>query len=129
MKGIIHHIEINVSNLKRARTFWEWLLLELGYQLFQEWDLGFSFKLNDTYLVFVQTEKMYVKNNYHRKNTGLNHIAFHADNKKAVDDLTNKLKEKGIKILYENAHPFAGGENHYAVYFESPDRVKVEIVA
>jgi len=129
VKGTIHHIEINVSNLKRSRTFWEWLLLELGYQLFQEWDLGFSFKLSDTYLVFVQTEKMYVKNNYHRKNTGLNHIAFHADTKKTVDDLTNKLKEKGIKILYENAHPFAGGENHYAVYFESPDRVKVEIVA
>lgn len=43
--------------------------------------------------------------------------------------MTNKLKEKKIKILYSDKHPFAGGSNHYAVYFEDPDRVKVELVA
>ena len=128
MKGTLHHIEINVSDLKKSTLFWEWLLSELGYKKFQQWNSGISFKLKDTYIVFVQTEKAHLKNNYHRKNIGLNHLAFHADTRKAVDKITLQLKQKGIKILYQNKHPFAGGENHYAVYFEAPDRIKVEIV-
>ncbi|MBM7541239.1 catechol 2,3-dioxygenase-like lactoylglutathione lyase family enzyme [Amphibacillus cookii] len=43
--------------------------------------------------------------------------------------MTSKLKKKGIKILYPNKHPFAGGDSHYAVYFEDPDRIKVELVS
>jgi catechol 2,3-dioxygenase-like lactoylglutathione lyase family enzyme len=43
--------------------------------------------------------------------------------------MTVKLKEKGINILYTEKHPFAGGDNYYAVYFEDPDRIKVELVA
>jgi len=39
------------------------------------------------------------------------------------------LWKKGIKILYQNKHPYAGGENYYAVFFEDPDKIKVEIVA
>jgi catechol 2,3-dioxygenase-like lactoylglutathione lyase family enzyme len=126
---MIHHLEINVRNLSRSRIFWEWLLSELGYEKFQDWDHGFSFKMGKTYLVFVQAEKIYIKNNYHRKNIGLNHLAFHAGSKQIVDDITLKLKEKKAKILYPRKHPHAGGANHYAVYFEDPDRIKVEIVA
>jgi catechol 2,3-dioxygenase-like lactoylglutathione lyase family enzyme len=126
---MIHHLEINVSNLSRSRIFWEWLLTELGYEKFQDWDHGFSFKMGNTYLVFVQAEKIYIKNSYHRKNIGLNHLAFHAGSKQVVDDITLKLKERKTKILYPGKHPHAGGANHYAVYFEDPDRIKVEIVA
>lgn len=129
MNGIIHHIEINVSDLNRSRNFWEWFLQELGYKKFQEWESGFSFKLKDTYLVFVQTENKYVNNKYYRKNTGLNHIAFHAKNKKIVNKLKEKLEEKGIRLLYNEKFPFAGGKNHYALYFEDPDRIKVEVVS
>lgn len=30
---------------------------------------------------------------------------------------------------YEDRHPYAGGPDYYAVFFEDPDRMKVEIVA
>jgi catechol 2,3-dioxygenase-like lactoylglutathione lyase family enzyme len=66
---------------------------------------------------------------YHRCRVGLNHLAFHANSKEQVDDITAQLKQKGTKILYPDKHPFAGGGPHYAVYFEDPDRIKVEIVA
>ena len=59
----------------------------------------------------------------------MNHLAFHAESQKHVDEMTNLLREKGIKILYEDKHPFAGGNGHYAVYFEDPERIKVELVA
>lgn len=129
MKGKLHHIEIYVSDLSISQIFWSWLLKELGYQKYQQWSEGVSFKLDETYLVFVQTEKRFLDVSYHRKRTGLNHLAFHADSRRQVRELTVRLKEKGIKILYEDKHPFAGGEGYYAVFFEDPDRIKVEIVA
>lgn len=66
---------------------------------------------------------------YHRRRTGLNHLAFHASSRQQVDDMTEKFKSMGVKILYAHTHPFAGGDKHYAVYFEDPDRMKVELVA
>lgn len=128
-KGLIHHIEIYVSNLKRSIDFWEWLLEELGYESFQSWEMGQSWKLGESYIVFVQAEEKYLDVPYHRCRVGLNHLAFHADSREQVDNMTTKLKQKGINILYSAKHPFAGGEEYYAVYFEDPDRIKVELVA
>lgn len=127
-KGL-HHIEIYVSDLERSRKFWSWLLDKLGYQLFQEWDAGFSMELGTSYVVFVQREDRYSDITYHRCGTGLNHLAFWADSRNAVDALTQDLRDREVPILYEERHPFAGGPNYYAVFFEDPDRIKVEVVA
>ncbi|WP_368974420.1 VOC family protein [Caldifermentibacillus hisashii] len=127
--GLLHHVEINVSDLNRSIAFWGWFLEELGYTPFQEWENGTSWKLADTYLVFVQTEERFLDVPYHRSRVGLNHLAFYAESREHVDDITKKLIEKEIKILYEDRHPFAGGKEHYAVFFEDPDRIKVELVA
>lgn len=127
--GLLHHVEINVADLNRSIAFWGWFLEELGYTPFQEWENGKSWKLADTYLVFVQTEERFLDVSYHRSRVGLNHLAFYAESREHVDNITRKLKEKVIKILYEDRHPFAGGKEHYAVFFEDPDRIKVELVA
>ncbi|MDQ3021957.1 MAG: VOC family protein [Bacteroidota bacterium] len=130
MDGSIHHIEIYVSDLKKSVLFWDWLLIKkFSYTIFQKWKSGISFKLGDTYIVFVQTEKKYTDNSYHRKKAGLNHLAFHCSSREFVDNLTKELKEKNINILYTDRHPFAGGDDYYAVFFEDPDRIKIEVVA
>lgn len=126
---MIHHIEVNVSDLKRSIEFWDWLLIELGYTQYQRWEQGISWIYGDTYLVFVQTEAQYLEVPYHRKRVGLNHLAFYAKSKEHVDEFTKKLIDKEVKILYTDRHPLAGGKEHYAVFFEDPDRIKVEIVA
>lgn len=126
---MLHHIEIYVSDLKKSVPFWSWLLGELNYSLYQKWDEGISWKYRNMYLVFVQAKEKYQDIAYNRCRVGLNHLAFHAKSKEHVDQMTQKLKEKGIPVLYEDRHPFAGGERHYAVYFEDPDRIKVELAA
>lgn len=126
---MLHHIEIYVSDLQRTIQFWDWFLDELGYKVHQQWSSGISWKYGSTYLVFVQADQKYMDITYHRCRVGLNHLAFHANSKEQVDEVTLKLQEKKIQILYQNKHPFAGGEHHYAVYFEDPDRIKVELVA
>ncbi|MEH7274285.1 VOC family protein [Neobacillus vireti] len=127
--SMLHHVEIYVSSLPRSIEFWGWLLPKLGYEQFQKWDSGISWKYRETYLVFVQAEERFLNIPYHRCRVGLNHLAFHAKSKEHVDDLTEALREKGIQILYKDKHPYAGGDDYYAVFFEDPDRIKVELVA
>lgn len=126
---MLHHVEINTSDLKLSREFWGWLLAELGYVQYQEWDHGVSWKQDHTYLVFVQTEERFLEIPYHRRATGLNHLAFYASSKQQVDDMASELKKREIPVLYEDKYPYAGGLSHYALFFEDPDRIKVEIVA
>ncbi|MBU5466149.1 VOC family protein [Virgibacillus sp. MSJ-26] len=128
-KGLLHHIELYVSNLNKTTEFWGWLLEELGYTMFQEWESGRSWRLGDTYIVFVQAEDRFLDVPFHRCRVGLNHLAFYASSRDHVDEITRKLKIKDVNILYLDRHPYAGGANHYAVYFEDPDRIKVELVA
>ena len=130
MQGILHHVEIYVSDLEKTKLFWTWLLCDkLNYEIYQKWPSGISYKLGETYIVFVQTETSFLDNSYHRKNTGLNHLAFHCDTREFVNQITKELEEKQIPILYKDKHPFAGGEKYYAVFFEDPDKIKVEVVA
>ncbi|ALS77576.1 VOC family protein [Planococcus kocurii] len=126
---MLHHVELNVSNLTEARSFYSELLPLLGYVLFQEWEQGFSYKSGPTYLVFVQTQEEFLQTSFHRKKTGLNHLAFHAISCAQVDEMTEKMRQLGVRILYEDLHPYAGGPNCYAVFLEGPDRLKIEIVA
>lgn len=127
--GLLHHLELYVADLSRSRQFWGWLLEWLGYSLYQEWDHGCSWRLGPTYLVLVQTRPDRLEPPYHRCRTGLNHLAFHAASREQVDSLTRELRERGVTILYPDRHPWAGGRDHYAVFFEDPDRIKVELVA
>ncbi|MCC3356161.1 VOC family protein [Bacillus sp. REN16] len=126
---MLHHVEIYVSNLEKSKEFWGWFLKELGYKKYQEWDSGISWKYGETYLVFVQVEERFSDVPYHRCRVGLNHLAFHAQSKGHVDKVRKLIQEKGIPILYADRTPYAGGEDHYALYFEDPDRIKVELVA
>ena len=129
MLGQLHHVELYVSDLARSAGFWGWFLERLGYGTFQEWPQGRSWKLGDTYLVLVQANERYRQPSYHRKRVGLNHLAFHAASRAQVDEFTQALRTRGVPILYEDRHPYAGGPDHYAVFCEDPDRIKVELVA
>ncbi|TYP72501.1 VOC family protein [Paenibacillus methanolicus] len=126
---MLHHIELYVSNLERSDRFWSWLLAQLGYERYQRWTHGVSYRANDAYIVFVQAELRYMDVPYHRKRVGLNHLAFRAASREQVDALIEALHARGVTLLYAQPHPYAGGERHYAIYFEDPDRIKVEIVA
>ena len=122
MDGTLHHIELYVSNLEASQTFWGWFLGELGYQPYQDWPQGFSYRLESTYLVFVATEKPHQSPPYHRKRTGLNHIAFRID-PASLEGWRMRLKERGIPLLYPDQ------ELPDALFFEDPDRIKVELAA
>ncbi len=126
---MLHHIEINVRDLARSADFWGWFLSELGYREHQRWPEGRSWIQGSTYFVIVQVVAGHADASFNRRRVGLNHVAFHAASRAEVDCVTEKLRARGVAILYEDRHPHAGGKGSYAVFFEDPDRVKVELVA
>ncbi len=105
MKGIVSHIELYVQNLDVSKAFWGWLLKGLGYKEYQSWQMGVSYKLGETYIVLVQVEERYKDIPYHRCGAGLNHLAFNGESRAFVDEMTTKLREKGVTVLYEDRHP------------------------
>lgn len=125
---MIHHIELYVSDLAKSRAFYEFLLPRLGYELYQDWSDGFSMKMAEQYIVFVQTPADFLEAGYHRCRIGLNHLAFHGGSRESIDQLRQDLLARGAKLLYDDRYPYAGGNNHYALYFEDPDGMKIEVV-
>jgi catechol 2,3-dioxygenase-like lactoylglutathione lyase family enzyme len=121
VKGL-SHVEINVSDFKRSIKFWGGFLKILGYAPYQKWGEGQSWRLGETYLVFVQAEKKYLGASYHRKRIGLNHLAFHAS-KRQFQETKSFLKKKNIPLLYKEKNI-----NSKLLFFEDPDRIKVELV-
>jgi catechol 2,3-dioxygenase-like lactoylglutathione lyase family enzyme len=126
--GELHHVEIWVLNLDRAVAEWGWLLSELGYESFQEWPSGRSWRLGSTYLVFEQSPAT-TANEHDRCRPGMNHLAFHAGDRGRVDALTEASQQHGWNLMFAEQHPYAGGENHYAAYLANADGYQVELVA
>ncbi|MFC5631092.1 MULTISPECIES: VOC family protein [Streptococcus] len=126
---MLHHVEIYVDDLVKSRQFYDLLLPKLGYVLYQEWREGFSYKDDQHYLVFVQVEDKFASFSYHRKQVGLNHMAFSGGAPQDIERLRMTLADKGVTFLYEDAYPYAGGENYFALFLEDPNQIKIEIVA
>ncbi|WP_340538567.1 VOC family protein [Nocardioides sp. GXZ039] len=126
--GGIHHIELWVPDLGRATAEWGWLLTELGYQIFQDWPGGRSWRLDGTYLVVEQSPDL--RGEAHdRLRPGLNHVAFHAGDRARVDALTDAAGAHGWALLFPDRHPYAGGPETYAAYLANTDGFEVELVA
>lgn len=125
--GTLDHVELNVSDISRTRDFWSRFLSMLEYFPYQEWDSGFSYIRDGTYIVFSQTGEKYRDIEYNRKRTGLNHLAFSMASADDVDMLREFITEYGLNELYSDRYPKAAGEEFYALFFEDPDRIKVEV--
>jgi catechol 2,3-dioxygenase-like lactoylglutathione lyase family enzyme len=126
--GVVHHIELWVPDLQRAVASWGWLLGELGYQPFQQWAAGRSWRLGETYIVVEQSPALR-GGDHDRKRPGLNHLAFHVASPEQVDDLVARASQHGWTLLFADRHPHAGGAEHYAGYLEDADGFEIELVA
>lgn len=127
MKTTLSHIGINLSDEETSFPFWKDLL---GYLEFTIMPDGNHFDADDghTFLCFSTTKPAYQAPVFHRKHTGLNHIAFDVSSKAMVDQFVNEfLKPRSIPALYGGAKKYPYTKDYYAVYFEDPDKIKIEI--
>ncbi|WP_380167831.1 VOC family protein [Jannaschia sp. R86511] len=127
-RGLLHHVELWVPDLAAAQTPWGWLLTELGYEPFQSWAHGVSYRLGPAYVVLEQSPAM-TGGRHERRRPGLNHLAFHGGSRSQVDDLASRCPEHGWQLMFVDRHPFAGGPEHYAAYLQDGAGYEVELVA
>ncbi|HZY46622.1 MAG TPA: hypothetical protein VFE96_02390 [Candidatus Bathyarchaeia archaeon] len=85
MSLTIHHVEINVSNIRRSAKFYEGFLTWLGYvRVLNEKNIV-GWRKGTTRIFIVQCGRKYLKSGFHRKRVGLNHIAFYASSRRTLD--------------------------------------------
>jgi ribonuclease HI/catechol 2,3-dioxygenase-like lactoylglutathione lyase family enzyme len=126
--GRLHHVEIWVEDLARARQTLGWLFEQLGYAVSGEWSEGTSYQGAGEYLV-LESGPDVGPGGHDRLRPGLNHLAFHAGSRAEVDALVESAVQRGFTVLFGDRHPFAGGRSHYAAYLEAPGGFEVELVA
>lgn len=126
--GLLHHVELAVSDFEASVSFWGWLLSELEYEPYQDWAGGRSWKRGPTYIVLVEADRSDPP--FDRRAPGLDHVAFHVDSRAHVDAITEQIRDRpDATLLYRDRHPYAGGADHYAAYVETPEGIKAEVVA
>ncbi len=126
--GMLHHLELWVPDLSQAEHTWGWLLGALGYEIYQQWPEGTSWRSGDTYIVLEQSPaRSAFRHDRHRP--GLNHVAFHVTDRATLDQMVGEALLHGWRLLFADRHPYAGGEQHYAAYLEDRDGYEVELVA
>lgn len=129
MKSFVYHFQINVSDPAKSFPFYKDLLALLDYKIILEEDWGFGASNKTTDIWIVKSQKKYQRLPFHRKSVGLNHVAFGVSQKEDVDTVINKfLVPRDINPLYDSPREYPEySEGYYAVFFEDPDRVKLEI--
>lgn len=80
--------------------------------------------------MLTQSRDEYVRRGFHRKQVGLNHIAFWAPSRSFVDRFYEQyLVPHRVRVLYGGPRDYPEySKGYYAVYFEDPDKVKLELV-
>lgn len=132
IRGGFHHIDLNVSDLAAAKAVYGPILDFLGYRCVKddaqgcEWDLpgagqGASLGLKPC-------DPALKDHGHHRYAPGLHHLAWRAASRDDVDRLHALLVDRGIRVLDPPMlYPEYSGD-YYAVFFEDPDGMKLELV-
>lgn len=54
--GSLRHLERSTAGLDSSVAFWEWFLTALGYDRYQDWDEGRSWRHGPTYVAVSNAE-------------------------------------------------------------------------
>lgn len=123
----IDHIGINVP--EASFQFWQELLVHLGAEL----DLDgnhFDARIGQgPFLCVTATKEPYTATGYHRRHTGLSHLALRLPTRELVAALvSNFLQPRGIEPLYGGPKDYDYAPGYFALYFEDPSRLKIEVM-
>ena len=125
MSTSIAHISINVRDI----SFYRQLVKYLGFRIITEYPSDFGASDGSVSLWAFGVQEKYGKHPFHRKAAGLNHIAFRVGSREEVDAFyKDYLLANNVPVLYGGPAlylEYVAG--YYAVYFEDPDRIKLEV--
>lgn len=133
IRGAVHHIDLNVSDLEASRLVYALVLEFLGYEQVKdsggyEWDLKEPGDGRGASIGLRPCDPAEASHRHHRYAPGLHHLAWRAESREDVDRLHALLIEHGVTVLDAPAHYPEYSGDYYAVFFEDPDGMKLELV-
>jgi glyoxylase I family protein len=130
MKASVYHVQLNVVDARVSVPFYRDLLGYFEYRvtLGKPDLLGMSNGTTDFWIV--QTPEERASRRPHRKNPGLNHVALRVERRTDVDRFHDEfLTPRAVPVLYGGPREYPEYRpGYYAVFFEDPDRLKLEVV-
>lgn len=133
MRGLLHHLDLTVSDVARAAPFYDAVLGHMGYRRWSEDENGIDWEHGETPdrlpTVGIFSAKGEGKARRHdRYSPGLHHVAWSAESRADVDALYRLLLDMRATVLDPPADYPEYGQGYYAVMFADPDGLKLEFV-
>ena len=131
----IEHLDLVVSDIDRSLPFYRELLEPLGWRGHREvpgergetihylWGAGIRGALG-----LRQSQSDANPLPYDRYGVGVHHVAFMARSRRRVDERAAWLRDRPEATIESGPGPYDYTPGYYAVFFEDPDGVKLEIV-
>ncbi len=114
----INHVGMYLKDIEEAKLFFEKYFNGKTRALYTNPESGFQsyfMKFEDGASIEIMYSKSAVDNDPSQDKLGLNHIAFSMGSKKAVNDMTARLRHDGYKIVEE---PAMTGDGSYEALIE-----------
>jgi catechol 2,3-dioxygenase-like lactoylglutathione lyase family enzyme len=130
VKAQLYHLQINVGDASRSLPFYKALFGHLEYRTVYATDAMVGFSGRGTDIWVGAAAPAHTGPGFHRKRAGLNHLAFRVDRREDVDRFQAEfMAPRKLAALYGTPREFPEYRpGYYAVFFEDPDRLKLEIV-
>ncbi len=132
-RGFVSHVDLNVVDPTVSIPFYDTLLCGLGFERTEldasdrrSWRLvagsGAHFEIE------VRPQPPGASSTRHRRSDpGLDHLAFHAESRRDVDSIFELLTSSGY-LVDEPPRLYDYSEGYYAIGFDDPDGVRLEVV-
>ena len=129
MKAWLYHVQVNVGDPAVSLPFYRALLGYLEHRPVHDEAGVAGFSDGRTDLWFIGAAPPHAAARFHRKRAGLNHLAFRVGRREDVDRFAAEfLAPRRIAALYDTPREFPEyAPGYYAVFFEDPDRLKLEV--
>ena len=124
-----YHALFYVSVFALSFRFYDRLFRFVGWKRLAKWK-GIAAWSDGRFDVWiVQASRKNLQPKFNRKRVGINHLALTARRRSDIDLLARRfLRPRRISTLYGSPKMQPYRKVYYAVYFEDPDRMKIEVV-
>ena len=129
MKARWYHLMLYVSNYRRSFAFYHAFFKFVGWRLTAKWPDGAGWTDGRTQLWIWKAAASHRRRAHHRKGVGMNHFTLSVSSQRDVDRFADAfLAPRKIRPLYGSPKRWPYGKTYYALFFEDPDRMKIEVV-
>jgi glyoxylase I family protein len=119
----LDHIILTVADVARSRTFYADILGFTTTMFGEEPNRGFFFPIGDGQIIVLPSRQPIAADRFSEFRIGLDHLAFTAPSKAALDELAATLLAAGVDT--KGVEQFAQSGNWY-VAFRDPDNIQLE---